>query len=205
MTDLSEIKAVLFDLDGVLVDSISVWHSAFNRTLKDFGKDPLDKEEFIERHWGREIEDNMEALGLGKEGAEYCRSRYEENIDNVRIYPGIRKVLVSLDKPLGLVTSTPSRAAGKILKHFGLKGYFDAFVCGDDVDEPKPSPQPILRACDILEVEPEDVVFVGDTRSDVQAGRAVGCLVIGVGVEADLEIGSPEELKDIFLELNLMS
>lgn len=205
MKDFSKIKAVLFDLDGVLVDSISAWYSAFNRTLKDFGKEILDKGEFIERCWGREIEDNMETLGLGKEGAEYCRSRYEENIEDVRIYPGVRELLSSLDKRIGLVTSTPSPATSKILKHFGLEEYFGAVVCGDDVDEPKPSPQPVLRACDMLGIEPKNAVFIGDTRSDVQAGRAAGCTVIGVGVEADFEVGSPENLKDKFLELKLLS
>lgn len=204
MEDLSEIGTILFDLDGVLVDSISAWHSAFNRTLEDFDREPIERDEFIERHWGRELEDNMGALGLGKEAAEHCRSRYEKNIDLVRIYPGVREVLDSLDKRLGLVTGTPSSATHKILVHFGLEKYFDAVVSGNDVDEPKPSPEPILRACEILNTKPKNAIFIGDTRTDVRASRAAGILIIGVGVEADFRVESPEDLKDKLLELGLL-
>ncbi len=205
MNNPSEIKSILFDLDGVIVDSISAWHSAFNRTLKHFGEESVEREEFIDRYWGREIEENMDRLGLGKEGAEYCRSQYEENIGDIRIYPGVKELLGSLDKRLGLVTSTPSTATRKILRHFDLEDYFDTVVSGDDVDKPKPSSQPVLKACDILDVEPENTIFIGDNWSDVRSGRKAGCRVIGVGREADFRAESPEKLEDKLSELNLLS
>ncbi|MBC7110413.1 MAG: HAD-IA family hydrolase, partial [Archaeoglobi archaeon] len=76
--------------------------------------------------------------------------------------------------------------------------FFDVIVTGDEVKAGKPHPEIILRACELLGVSPKEVVLVGDTQSDVIAGKSAGCrAVIGVGTEADFKISSLKELLEI--------
>jgi len=88
------------------------------------------------------------------------------------------------------VTNTPERCVDSILTHFDIDDYFQAVVTPDDVTQGKPDPEMLLEACRRLEVQPSRTVFVGDTDSDVRAGRAAGCTVIGIQVDADETIGS---------------
>lgn len=197
MKEIKNIEAVLFDLDGVLIDSFEVWYSAFNDTLKKFMNKTITKEEFQEKHWGLSLKDNMDKLGLGKKAEDYCHSRYNKYIDQVKIIPGTESVLKIIKRKIGLVTSTPSDSTSKILNRFGLSQYFDATISSDEVENAKPSPEPILKACEILEVKPEKTIFVGDNETDVVAGKNAGCKVIGERIEGDLKIESIDELRDL--------
>lgn len=197
MLKIEDLDAVLFDLDGVLVDSIRAWHTAFNDTLKKFGKDSITLEEFKERHWGLSLMDNMEILGLGEKGTKYCREMYTENIDKIEIFPEAKNLLYSIKKKLGLVTSTPETETEIILEKFDLDSFFNVVVTGDDVEETKPSPEPVLKACKLMQIDPRRAVFVGDNISDMEAGRKAGCVVIGLGVEGDVSIGSLSEIIDV--------
>lgn len=194
MKEIKNIEAVLFDLDGVLIDSFEVWYSAFNDTLKKFMNKNITKEEFQEEHWGLSLKDNMNKLGLGKKAEDYCHSRYNKYIDQVKIIPGTKSVLTIIKRKIGLVTSTPSDSTSKILNRFGLSQYFNATISSDEVENAKPSAEPILKACEILEVKPKKTVFVGDNETDVVAGKNAGCKVIGVKIEGDLKIESIDEL-----------
>lgn len=194
---LDSIDAVFFDLDGVLVNSLRAWFSAFNDTLEKFDKDPLSKEQFERDCWGTELGVNMDRLGLGSEGTEFCQAKYIDYLDRVEIFPGVKDVLGSIDSKIGLVTSTPADPTFKILKRFDLEKYFDVIITRDDVENPKPDPEPLLKACDALEVDPKKAVFVGDNESDMTAGKAAGCTVIGLGVDGDVEISNLSELREL--------
>lgn len=197
MKELEKIKAVLLDLDGVLVDSFDEWYSAFNDTLKHFRDKSLTKEEFRKKHWGPELKENMEKLGLGKKGENYCHSKYNDYIDRVKILPGAKFALKNINQKTCLVTSTLSDSVSKILNQLELDQYFDAIISADDVGNPKPAADPVIKACEMLEVKPQNAVLVGDTETDVKAGRKAGCKVIGVKTDGDMKIESIEELPKI--------
>ena len=72
-------------------------------------------------------------------------------------------------------------------------------MTSDDVNKAKPDSEIVLKACKRLKVEPKDVVLVGDTDSDVKAGRATGCSVIGLGIKADFFINNLSEITDILV------
>lgn len=197
MSDIELIKAVLFDLDGVLIDSVSVWLSAFNDTLRKFGKESLDMDEFLNVYWGDELEVNLQKFGLGSDSVEYCKNKFVSQVDEIEVIFGAEEVIRSLDKQIALVTSTPRKLTIEILDHFEWKKYFDVIVDGDSVNNPKPAPDPVLKACEDMSVQPHEAVFVGDTETDVKAGRKAGCKVIGFGVNADYQISNLLEIKKI--------
>lgn len=190
-------EAVLFDMDGVLIESFEAWHSSVNDTLKHFNKDPISKEKYREDFWGPEIREVMDGIGVGKRGFDYWKSNLSKYVKNIKIYPETKRILGSINKKIGLVTSAPENQLRETLNHFELEEFFDAIVHGDEVDEPKPAPEPILRACNKLDVNPENSLFMGDTRSDYKAGKSAGCTVVGVGVEGDIVIDRLEELPDV--------
>jgi HAD superfamily hydrolase (TIGR01509 family) len=195
------IKAVLFDLDGVLVDSLDVWYEALNETLGRFGKGRVGKGEYLKKYWGFSLSRNFERLGLGREAVEYCLSRYEHHLGKIRTFPETEEVLGELRRRgfrLALVTNTPSHLVQRLLSKLGLEDFFDAVLTGDDVRRAKPHPEAVRKACRKLGVHPSQAVLVGDTRSDVLAGRGANVMVVGRGVEGDLRI---EKLGELLLFL----
>ena len=194
MDNAKNIKAILFDLDGVLVDSFDAWLCAYNDTLQKFGKDGLEREKFRKEYWGLGLSENIEKLGLGKKAAEYCLSRYNVQTDKVKILPKAKETLEILDKRKGLVTNTPKVPTEKILGNHDLDRYFEAVVSADEVGKGKPAPDMIIEACKILEVDPTEILLIGDSESDIKACKKVGCNPIRIGSADDANFESIEEL-----------
>lgn len=193
-----EPKALLFDMDGVLVDSLDSWWKALNASLENFNKPTLSKKEFIEKFWGRDLRYNLKRLNLDPEIVGFCNNIYDEHIGAVKIYPDTKKTLKKLDGyKKGLITNTPKGCAMQILKKTSLKDFFDVIMTSDDVKEGKPSPEIVVKACEALDVEPSNVLLIGDTDSDVKAGHQAGCRVIGINVEADYTVDSIGEVSKL--------
>lgn len=198
------IKAVLFDMDGVLVDSIEAWFRLFNKTLKHFGKEEFAREKFLNKVWGGPIERDAEEF-FGKP-LEDVKKFYFDNFDsfkeNLRLFPNTKETLTILKNKklkLGLVTNTPKKQAYKLINHLKLKEYFDVVVGGDEVEHGKPDPDMILLACRILGVKPRDSIYVGDTNVDIIAGKKAGCFTIGFKIDGDDRIDDLSEIeKKIF-------
>jgi HAD superfamily hydrolase (TIGR01509 family) len=193
-------SALLFDMDGVLVDSFDSWWVALNLALKASHHKEITREEFLEKYWGHDLDDNVKAMGLEREVGNLCVKIYSNQVDMVRIYPGTTSILQKLDGyKKGIITNTPRNCTDKILNKFNMRRYFDAVITSDDVTKGKPNPEVIFMASDVLDVNPKKIVLVGDTESDVKAGKAAGCIVIGLNIEADYTIRSLSELLDILL------
>lgn len=191
-------KAILFDMDGVLVDSKIAWFKLFNKTLKHFGKDEFTQEHF-KKVWGGPIERDAEEF-FGKPVEEVIEF-YFDNFDyfkrNLRLFPDTKKILKEVkNKGLktALVTNTPIKQANKLLDYFELKKYFDAVVGGDEVEDGKPAPDIMLEACKRLNIEPEEAVVIGDTEADMVSGKDAGCLSIGFRINGDKRIDNLKEL-----------
>ncbi|MBN1454880.1 MAG: HAD family hydrolase [Methanomicrobia archaeon] len=196
----SELEAVLFDLDGVLIDSFESWYQAFSSMLRAYNKPEMSRETFRARCWGPDLRHNLSTLQLGEDAAWFCVREQQQLIGLVELMPHAEVVLRRTQEEyrlkVGLVTNTPRANVKKILEHFHLTGHFDAVLTGDDVERGKPDAEIVLKACEQLAVRPEHAILVGDTRTDFQAGRAASCLVIGVGLGSagDLHIERLEEL-----------
>ena len=183
-----KIEAILFDLDGVLINSFESWYQAFNTMLRAFGREEMSRAEFTEKCWGPDLKHNLDALNLDEEAGKYCINEQLKLIGFIELFPGVKEVLSRVREEyklkVGLVTNTPKKNVHKILEHFHLFDYFDVIVTGDDVKNGKPDAEIVIEACEKLKTNPESVILVGDTESDFMSGKSAGCAVIGVGAKS---------------------
>jgi HAD superfamily hydrolase (TIGR01509 family) len=195
-----KIDAILFDLDGVLINSFESWYQAFTVMLRAYGKEEMSREEFTEKCWGPDLKHNLDALNLDDEAGKYCINEQLNLIELIELFPDVREVLHRIKGEyklkVGLVTNTPKKNVYRILEHFHLSNYFDVILTGNDVRRGKPDAEIVITACERLNVKPEHTILVGDTEIDFQAGKAAGCLVIGVGAKStgDVHIEKLDEL-----------
>ncbi len=182
-------SAILFDMDGVLVDSLDSWWMALNSALQRFKHKEITREEFITTFWGHDLKDNLKRLQLNPKVASFCNVTYGNHIDYIRIYPDTEETLEQLSPyQKAIITNTPTDCTRQILKKFNIGQYFKEIITSDDVEKAKPDPEIVFTACARLSVNPKTVVLVGDTESDVKAGRAAGCMVVGLNTPADITI-----------------
>ena len=206
-------SAVIFDKDGVLINSFETVYSAMNKALTHHGYEKLGREEFRKEWWGIRADNNIERkLGISRERALEIFELYKQKrieLDHMtKLYPGVKTVLRQLDGEygLGVVTSTYRDVAIDLLEDFEINAFFDVVVGGDETT-PKPAPDSILKACNDLGVEPEEAMFVGDTDADIGAGKSAGCTTVIVttsktrdeleNVEGILIIDDLEEILDL--------
>lgn len=178
--------AVLFDLDGTLVDTYRLYLEAYSRALEPYlGRRPT-LAEFVERRPSSER--HFLAAWIGAEAAAACHAAMQRHYAELHnalcegMYDGVREMLTALRTagvPLGVVTGK-GRGAWEVTRHALDLGAFDVVVTDDDVEHPKPHPGGLLRALAALAVPPAGAVYVGDSVSDLQAGREAGTRVAAV-------------------------
>ena len=188
-----KVKAVLFDLDGVLVDSEKAWFHVINDTCRHFGFKPVQKEQF-EKRFGAPIEDDVKFLFRGrtiKEVEAFYNEDFGKRAKFVKLFPQSVQTLNSLKGrgiKLGLISNSTRLIVSAILINFGLKKYFNAVVTMDDVKRRKPAPDMALKACRLLKVKPENTILVGDTKNDIIAGKRAGCITVGYKIKGEYKI-----------------
>ncbi|MCW7069207.1 MAG: HAD family hydrolase [Methanophagales archaeon] len=191
------IEAVLFDLDGVIINSFESWYRAFNAMLKRYRREEISREDFKAKCWGPDLRHNLDAWNLGEEAGLYCIGKQLELVELIELFPDAKEVLSRIRHKfkIGLVTNTPKKNVARILEHFQLADLFDVVITGDDVHEGKPNAEMVIEACRRLKVKPENAILVGDTESDFQAGKSAGCTVIGIGTGTGVGAGAGADTK----------
>jgi len=147
--------------------------------------------------WGPDLRHNLDAWNLDEEAGHYCIDKQLELVELIELFPDTKEVLSRIRHKykVGLVTNTPKKNVARILEHFQLARLFDVVITGDDVHEGKPNAEMVIEACRRLKVKPENVILVGDTESDFQAGKSAGCTVIGIGTGAGAGVGAGVDAK----------
>ena len=155
-----EVKAVLFDLDGVLVDSKKAWFRVINDACRHFGFKHVQKEQF-EKRFGAPIEDDVKFLFRGrtiKEVEAFYNSDFGKRAKYVKLFPQSKIVLKKLKNrkvKRELISNTATLIVSAVLRRFGLKKCFNVVVTMDDVKRRKPAPDMVLKACKMLKVKPK--------------------------------------------------
>lgn len=192
-------RAVLFDMDGVLVKSDEVWFRAVEVAGQRFRGRPITREEFFPT-FGQGTAADIRVFGLDCTAAQLDALYVVEflrHLDAMWINPEAQPVLASLQAQgvkLALVTNTVSTLATRILAHAGLKDFFECLATADRVTHAKPAPDLLQLACRELSVSPADTWMVGDTRYDSQAAQAAGVYFVGLGIDGSRRIESLSEL-----------
>jgi len=184
----STIKAVLFDLDGTLIDTAPDFLWALNQLRQDFAQPRLSEPEIRTAISDGSAGLVRNILGLNDDNAVFEPTRqllldhYLKVIGRyAKLYPGLDDLLNDFDEngiAWGISTNKPSLYTNALLKNLMLPSLPGSVVCPDHVSKPKPDPEPLLLNCQHLNLEPHDIVFVGDHERDIQAGKAAGMRTI---------------------------
>ncbi|WP_293764180.1 phosphoglycolate phosphatase [uncultured Aquitalea sp.] len=217
--NLQDIKAVAFDLDGTLVDSIPDLAAAANAMRQHLGLTPL-ADLRIQEHVGdgiaslvhRAITDQREGQAESAQweaGFTFFVRYYHEHLtDRTSIYPGVLAaldLLKALQLPLVVITNKSEYLAVPLLEQLKLRDSFSLIIGGDTLPEKKPSALPLEHVCQVLGIKPAELVMVGDSHNDVLAARAAGSAAVAVSygygdaanLGADLVLDNLAELYDL--------
>jgi HAD superfamily hydrolase (TIGR01509 family) len=182
--------AVVFDNDGLLLDTESVWTRAEQDLFERRGIafTPADKRELVGTSAaiaGRVLERRLGKPGRAEELIEELNTLVVAELEHgVEAMIGARDLLERLRErgtPIGLVSNSPRRFVDRSIELAGFQGHFDVIVSGHEVAAPKPAPDPYVEACRQLGVPPgPSVVALEDSPAGVTAARAAGLTVIGI-------------------------
>lgn len=197
------LRAVLFDMDGVLVKSEEVWFRVVAEAGVKFRGRPITRDEFFPT-FGQGTAADIPVFGLSCTTAEldaFYVAEFVRHLDATWVNPDARPLLEAL-RARGLktavVTNTVGPLAARILAHAQLDGLFDAYATADRVAQAKPAPELVQLACEETGVAPADAWMVGDSKYDRQAAGAAGVFFVGFGLEGDARL---ERLGDLALLL----
>ena len=170
-------EVYLFDIDGTLVDSALDICGAIQEVLARQGRSDV-SDEFLRRYIGRHLMETFRDVGCEAGTIDSLIAEYRQVYPARRhacthVYPGVFEMLAGLGGRKSTATTKGSPMARAMLEQFGLLGYF-VHVQGTDGFAAKPEPDVILRALDALGASPSECLFVGDSASDMDAGRRAG-------------------------------
>lgn len=192
-------RAILFDLDGVLVRSEETWFLTVQEAGERFRGRPITREEF-QPTFGQGTAADIREFGLactvGQLDAFYVE-RFPHYAAHVWTNPDARPLLEGLAARglrRALVTNTVSPLARVILGAAGLDGLFEALACADFVAHAKPAPDLVRFALGELGLAPEEAWLVGDSRYDREAAKGAGVRFVGLGIDGDARLDALGDL-----------
>jgi pyrophosphatase PpaX len=206
------VNAVLFDLDGTLLDTIDLLLASVRWAFRDRSGRVPTTEEWI-AGIGTPLASQMRVYATDEQDLatliegyrEYQRAHHDEL---TRAYADAIETVADLRRTgylIGIVTSKASDIANRSLGFVGLDRYLDVIVGFDATDRHKPEPDPVRYALDALRVSPSEAVFVGDSPHDMYAGNAAGVVTVGAlwgpFAQSALRVASPryylERIRDL--------
>jgi HAD superfamily hydrolase (TIGR01549 family) len=203
-------RAVVFDMDGLLLDTETLWQGAEEELFRRYG------DVFT-------MDDKLAVMGTTAEAtaAYYAQRLHRSYEEGVALFEEMRQIMLGLLKlqvsgrpgaielverlrgriPLALASNSSSDIVGTALATARLSDAFDAVVTSDDVAEGKPAPDIYLLACERLDVRPEDALALEDTASGIAAAKAAGLACIAVPQFAETDVSAADRVIDSLEEL----
>ncbi len=209
---LTDLDAVLFDFDGVVVLSEHVYDVATQELAEEL--DILIPQEFCDRMRGQsdrvffdavmqEFQPDIEFEEMVAIGRQILLKAFATGIQHMPGYLDFRALVDRSGLRSGLVTSTPVKLLDYIFENSSLAVRFEQTVTGNDVTNLKPHPEPYLKMCTLMEVQPARALVIEDSPAGVRSARAAGCFVVALtGTSARDSLSPAHFVVDSFAELS---
>ncbi|MBD8622088.1 MULTISPECIES: N-acetylmuramic acid 6-phosphate phosphatase MupP [unclassified Pseudomonas] len=178
------LRAVLFDMDGTLLDTAPDFVAICQAMRAERGLAPIDQQRVRDVISGGAKAMIQASFDLAPESAEFealrleFLERYQHGCAvHSHLYEGMAQLLADIEQAKliwGVVTNKPLRFAEPIMQQLGLAQRSAVLICPDHVTRSKPDPEPVLLACSRLDLDPASVLFVGDDLRDIESGRDAG-------------------------------
>ena len=200
------VRAVLFDLDGTLLDSLPDLSEACHRMMVELGRAPHSIDTirtFVGKGMLNLVRRCLAEHGTASDAemaeavAAFQRHYAEVNGLATTLYEGVVPALAALQAQgvaMACVTNKPAAFTGPLLERMGIARYFGATVSGDTLPEKKPHPAPLIHACELLGVTVAESLMIGDSANDAEAARAAGMpvLLVTYGYSEGMPVDSIE-------------
>jgi len=208
MKKTMKVEGILLDLDGTIVDSKEAYHEAAKTAFKTIGQRMINTK--IVTQIPKRLELKLPINDLLKEGDArkfldaYLKTYYQVTPVKTKPLPRISETLRKLSKKakLALITMryVPKEKVCRELEKFGLAKYFQYIITALDTDDPKPSPEALIKCAKQLDIQMCKCVVVGDSIADIRAGKSAGAKTVGVlsGIFSRNEL--EKEKPDLILE-----
>jgi HAD superfamily hydrolase (TIGR01509 family) len=203
-------RAVVFDMDGLLLETEVLWQRAEGRLFERHGADFTFEDKLTVMGTSAAFTGEFFAGRLGypaDRAASLIREVSDLMLEELQAQVDARPGAVELVKrlrgrvPLGLASNSPRFLVDAALRSAGFSETFDAIVCSDDVLRPKPAPDLYLLACERLGVPPADALALEDTASGIAAAKAAGMACIAVPQFAETDVSAADRVIDSLKEL----
>lgn len=204
-----KIKAIIFDMDGTLIDSREIVLGAFKHVLEEFGGDY--SEQVVSTYVGGRLENTYQDLLPDDEFsklADLHRSWQVENKHLLKGFDGLEEFLSELKSSglkLGIFTSATRTRTDLALDGLSIRDYFDAVVCAEDVSKHKPDKEGVALLTKNMSVRLKETVLVGDAAFDILSGKNAGVITIaithGFGTKKALEEAGADYIVNNLKEL----
>lgn len=213
------IKAILFDLDGTLLDTNELILASFKEAFSKCLNLNLEDSEVV-KHFGKPLQYSFSTYG-NKEKVQEMINTYREYNDrnhDTKCMPfeGVHDVLQQLKNKgikIAIVTSKRKIMSERGMKISGIYDYFDVIITPECTENHKPDKEPALKACELLDISPSNSIFVGDSTFDILCGKNAGCYTCAVKytalpldelekVQPDFYISKFDELLSVINKIN---
>jgi phosphoglycolate phosphatase len=184
---VGEKMIILFDLDGTLIDSTEAILESFHHSLRTHGEVCDINDVMITSQIGHPLQVMFAGVGVTSENIDKHVSTYklyyrEISRQKTFMLPDALQALEEASQfaRLGVVTTKTGRYSRELLEHFGVMKYFEVLIGFENITNPKPHPEPILRALELMKSDTDNVWMIGDTRLDLESSQRAGIGAVGV-------------------------
>ena len=208
-------RGIIFDFDGVLIDSEPLYLKSVNVVLAQCGVDqltPIEYEQFI-GHSARQAWEELIQEKKLPESVQHYEELYGNVLEGVlreelALRPEAEELLRIVERrgiPRGLATATRQRWLSVKLERLGLTEFFDAVACASDVRRSKPAPDIYLRAAELMGLDPADAVAIEDSPTGITSAKSAGIYTIALrtGMTTTLDISKADEIIESLREFDV--